>query len=340
MPYLPVFIVSLAVALLATPLASRLGARLGLLDPPVGRRRHPRRISRIGGIGLFAGFMGGAALAWQLAPLSNDDDRLRLSGVLIGAGFVFAAGLLDDWREMGPGPQLMVQFVASLIALSTIVFIERFNLPFFNEPVVLSWPLAAGLTVFWIMGMMNTVNWLDGLDGLAAGVGAIAALLFAVHSVKLGQKEIALFPLALAGACLGFLAFNFHPARAFLGSAGAMVLGWGLATLSILTPARVATALLVMAIPIADMAFQIFYRWRHGYSPARGDRGHLHYRLLDLGLSQRQIVVSYWLFCAVFGALALLTSTRIFKLGAMVTLGIIVVGVLVVLSKRNPENRT
>ncbi|MBI4771152.1 MAG: undecaprenyl/decaprenyl-phosphate alpha-N-acetylglucosaminyl 1-phosphate transferase, partial [Chloroflexi bacterium] len=311
-----IFFTALLVSLLATPLAGWAGRQLGLVALPGGRRVHPGPVARIGGAGLFAGFLGGALLAWRLAPLSNPDDRLRLSGVLIGAGFVFAAGLLDDWREMGPGPQFLVQFVAALIALATVVFIERFTNPLTDREVLLAWPLAALVTAFWIMGMMNTVNWLDGLDGLAAGVGAIAALLFAAHSYQLGQRGIALYPLALAGACLGFLVFNFHPARVFLGSAGALTLGWGLATLSILAPARVATALLVMAVPITDTAFQIVDRWRHGRSPVRGDRGHLHYRLLDLGLSQHQIVLSYWLFCAAFGALALLTSSRVYKLGA------------------------
>ncbi len=333
MTYALIFLASLLLALLVTPLAGRLGMRLGWTDAPTGRRKHEGRIPRIGGVGLFAGFMAGAALAWWLAPLSNPDDRLRLSGVLIGSGFVFLAGLLDDWREMGPGPQLLAQFAASLIALVTVVFIERFNNPINDREVILAWPAAGALTVFWIMGMMNTVNWLDGLDGLAAGVGAIAAALFAIHSYQLEQMEIALFPLALAGACLGFLAFNFSPARVFLGSAGAMTLGWGLATLSILAPARVATALLVMAVPITDTAYQIFDRWRRGRSPARGDRGHLHFRLLGLGLSQRQIVVGYWAFCAVFGALALLTSTRIYKLGALVLLGVLVLAVLILLSR-------
>jgi UDP-N-acetylmuramyl pentapeptide phosphotransferase/UDP-N-acetylglucosamine-1-phosphate transferase len=168
--------------------------------------------------------------------------------------------------------------------------------------------------------MMNTVNWLDGLDGLAAGVGAIAAGLFAIHSYQLGQTEIALFPTALAGACLGFLPFNFHPARVFMGTAGAMVLGYALATLSILAPARIATALLVMGVPIVDVAWLIINRWRRGESPAHSGRDHLHHRLLALGLGQRQIVLMYYLFCLFFGGLALMLSSRLFKLVALLVL--------------------
>jgi UDP-GlcNAc:undecaprenyl-phosphate GlcNAc-1-phosphate transferase len=188
------------------------------------------------------------------------------------------------------------------------------------------------------MGMMNTVNWLDGLDGLATGVGGIAALLFALHAYSLAQHTIALYALALAGACAGFLPFNFRPARVFLGSAGAMVLGYALATLSILAPARVATALLVMVIPIADTAFQIVDRWRRGHSPLKGDRGHLHFQLVDRGLPQTRIVLAYWAFCAVFGALALLIESRIYKLVALGGLGLAVVAVLVWLRRPTPPS--
>jgi len=267
-----------------------------------------------------------------LAP-PHERLRLPLTGVLVGAAFVFLFGLADDWFEFKAGPQFGAQFLAAVIAIAATVFVEEVTLPivgFTRFPWFITYPL----TVLWVMGMMNTVNFLDGLDGLASGVGAIAAFVFAVHSYRLGQPDTASYSLALAGACLGFLLFNFHPARAFLGSAGAMTLGYALATLSILAPARVATALLVMAIPIADTGFQLLDRWRRGQPPTRGDRGHLHYRLVDLGLSHRQIVVSYWIFCAVFGALALVISAPIYKLIALGILGVVVMGVLATLRVR------
>ncbi|MCP5015764.1 MAG: undecaprenyl/decaprenyl-phosphate alpha-N-acetylglucosaminyl 1-phosphate transferase, partial [Ketobacter sp.] len=194
--------------------------------------------------------------------------------------------------------------------------IERATLPVFGYvekfPALITYPL----TIFWIMGMINTVNWLDGLDGLAAGVTAIASILFAIHAYSLGQLTVALFPLALAAACLGFLPFNFHPARVFMGS-GSMLLGFALASLSILAPAKVATALLVLGIPIIDVAWLIIQRWRQRGNPTAAGRDHLHYRLFDLGLSQRQVVLLYYTFCAAFGLLALFIEVRIFKLVAM-----------------------
>jgi len=180
---------------------------------------------------------------------------------------------------------------------------------------------------------MNTVNWLDGLDGLAAGVAAIAALLFAVHSYgRIGQLTVGLFPVALVGACLGFLPWNFYPARVFMGTAGSMFLGYNLAAFSLIAPAKLATALLVLGIPILDVAWQIMMRLRHGRAPWLADRSHLHHRLFDLGLSQRQVVVGYYGFCAGFGLLALVLTNRLYKLYALGLLGVIVLGTLIALT--------
>ncbi len=332
-----VFAVAFVVAAVGTFLAGRLGRRWGLVDLPGGRRTHAGAVPRIGGLGLFAGFFL-TALTLYASGSDKSAHSVPLLGVLIGTAFVALFGLADDRFEFRAGPQFAAQIVAAIIAIAATVFIEQVTLPFFNRVADFSpyrWFVTYPLTILWVMGMMNTVNFLDGLDGLASGVGAIAAILFAVHLIMVWKNyQLAAYSLALAGACLGFLIFNFHPARVFLGSAGAMTLGYALATLSILAPARVATALLVMAIPIADTGFQMIDRWRRGQSPTRGDRGHLHYRLIDLGLSQRQIVVGYWIFCGVFGALALLISAPIYKLIAIGVLVVIVASLLVLLSWR------
>jgi UDP-GlcNAc:undecaprenyl-phosphate GlcNAc-1-phosphate transferase len=328
-----VFLAALGIALVVTPLAGRVGQRLGIVDVPGGRRKHAGAIARIGGVGLCAGFFL-TALGLFATGVFKPEHQEPLAGVLLGTAFVFVIGLIDDRNTLKAWPQLLTQIAAGIIAVATTVFIGKVTIPGLERPWDIPTWIAYPITIAWVIGMMNTVNFLDGLDGLAAGVGAIAAVLFAIHSHTLQQDEIALYALALAAACLGFLVFNFNPARVFLGSAGAMVLGYALATLSILAPARVATALLVMAIPIADTGFQAFDRWRRGQSPAQGDRGHLHYRLMDLGFSQRGIVLGYWAFCAVFGALALIISAPAYKLIAIGVLGLIVVGVLVLLSWR------
>ena len=327
-----VFLAALGIALVVTPLAGRVGQRLRIVDVPGGRRKHAGAIARIGGVGLCAGFFL-AALGLFAAGVFKPEHRQPLAGVLLGTAFVFVVGLIDDRYTLKAWPQLLTQVAAGIIAVATTVFIGKVTIPGIGPWDIPTW-ITYPITIAWVIGMMNTVNFLDGLDGLAAGVGAIAAVLFAYHSYTLDQHEIALYALALAAACLGFLVLNFNPARVFLGSAGAMVLGYALATLSILAPARVATALLVMAIPIVDTGFQAFDRWRRGQSPAQGDRGHLHYRLMDIGFSQRQIVLGYWAFCAVFGALALIISAPAYKLIAISVLALMVIGILVLLSRR------
>jgi UDP-GlcNAc:undecaprenyl-phosphate GlcNAc-1-phosphate transferase len=285
---------------------------------------HRGEVSRLGGIALFIGFMSAGLLVFSLSaagiwgPIGTEDRKL-LAGVLLGSVIAFAFGLWDDLRQLPPWPQFAAQFGAALVAIAFDVIVERVTLPIYGLTIFPVW-ITYPLTVFWVMGMINTVNWLDGLDGLAAGVGAIASLLFAIHAYSLGQITVALFPLALAAACLGFLPFNFHPARIFMGSSGSMLLGFALASLSILAPAKVATALLVLGVPIIDVAWLIIERWRRQGNPTQSGRDHLHYRLLDLGFSQRQIVLLYYAFCAIFGALALLIADRFFKLIALAVL--------------------
>lgn len=324
MMYVVVFVLAFGLALLVTPLSAALGRRLGLVDRPGGRRTHRGEISRLGGIALFAGFMGAGLLVFGLSaaglwPSLRAEEHKLLAGILLGSMVMFAFGLWDDNRELPAWPQFAAQFIVALVAISFDIIVERVTLPIFGYTVFPGW-ITYPLTIFWVMGMINTVNWLDGLDGLAAGVTAIASLLFAIHAYSLGQTMVALFPLALAAACLGFLPFNFQPARVFMGSSGSMFLGFAVASLSILAPAKMATALLVLGIPIIDVAWLTVQRWRRG-NPAQAGRDHLHYRLLDVGLSPRQIVLLYYLFCATFGVLALLIEDRLFKLIALAIMG-------------------
>jgi UDP-GlcNAc:undecaprenyl-phosphate GlcNAc-1-phosphate transferase len=344
--YLLVLGTSAALALILTPLANRLGHRLNIVDRPGGRRVHGRAVPRLGGVALFAAFLvavGVAAWRGVLTAGYSVDDSARLNGLLIGGLGAFLFGLIDDRFDLPPLPQIAFQFVLSLIALVTLLWLERFTLPFFGLVALdtYAWGpcVYVPLTILWVMGMMNTVNWLDGLDGLAAGVGAILCLVLAIHMHRVGQPSVALLPLALLGALLGFLPYNIAPARIFLGSAGAFFLGYTLGGLGLIAGGRVATALMVMGLPVVDVAWQIFDRVRHRRSPAQADRGHLHFRLLDLGLSERAIVLLYWSFCALFGLLALTVSSRLYKMLALMGIGVVVIVVLALLSrneKRDP----
>lgn len=341
MTYLVVFVTAFILALTLAPLSGLLGRRLQVTDRPGGRRAHQGEVSRLGGVALFVAFAGAGLLVFGLSALGiwppvATEDRKLLTGVLLGSTVVFAFGLWDDRRELSAWPQFVAQFGVALIAIGFDIIIERVTLPIFGYTIFPPW-ITYPLTVFWVMGMINTVNWLDGLDGLAAGVTAIASLLFAVHAYRLEQTTVALFPLALAAACLGFLPFNFHPARVFMGSSGSMFLGYALASLSILAPAKVATALLVLGIPIIDVAWVTIRRWRRQRNPMLAGRDHLHHRLLEFGLTQRQIVLLYYTFCTTFGLLALLIEVRLFKLIALAIMGTLTVGLLWWLAKQEAQ---
>jgi UDP-GlcNAc:undecaprenyl-phosphate GlcNAc-1-phosphate transferase len=319
-PFVVVFGVALLVALAATPLAAAWGRRQGLVDEPGPRRWHQGAIPRTGGIALFVAFMSAALLAqWLPVPRQDPKEIVRFLGIALGTTFLFVFGYLDDRFELAPGPQYIGQAVAGLLAIACLVFIERVMNPFTDRITVFPYPFVVVFTLAWIMGMINTINFLDGVDGLAGGVGAIVAAILAIHMLREGQYSVALLPLALLGATLGFLPFNFYPARIFLGS-GALILGYLIATLGIAAGAKLALLMLVLAIPIVDVAWLMISRLRRRQSIGQADRRHLHYRLIDLGLSQRQVVLLYYTYCVVLGAAALLIDSRLLKLVVLVAL--------------------
>ena len=331
--YLIVFLVAAAAAALLAPLSIRLGYKLGIADRPGGRREHAGEIPRLGGIALFFPFVLALAVGLALRiPTADPNEPRRLLGLVVGCTWMFLAGLADDRWDLSPPMQLAMHMSAGAIAIGALIFIERVNNPLTDRLVILPPVVVIGLTMFWVVGMINTVNWLDGLDGLAAGVGAILCIVLSIHMHRTGQHSVAILPLALLGAAVGFLPYNFYPARVFMDSAGAFFLGYALACLGIIAGARVATVLLVMGVPIVDVAWQIVDRIRRRRSPGGGDRGHLHFRLFDRGLPQRVIVLAYWAFCGLFGLLALAISSRLYKLIALLALGGLVLAALIYLS--------
>jgi len=322
------------IALVLTPLAGGIGRRLGIVATPGGRRQHKGSISKMGGVGLVLGFFGalGVAQLWPIATADSDELR-RLWALIIGAMITFIFGLIDDLYELPAGVEYLGYLLASAVAAANLIILERFNNPLTAATVVLPALLYIPLTLFWLTGMTVTVNWLDGLDGLAAGISAIPALVLSIHMARSQQYSVVPQALALMGASLGFLVYNVSPARTFLGSNGAFFLGYTLGALGLIAGGRVATVLLVMGIPIVDVAWTIVDRWRHGLSPFRGDRRHLHFRLQDAGFSTRIIVFIYWAFCAFSGLLALVLSSRLYKLVALLLLGVLTLVLLLYLSR-------
>ncbi len=338
--FLLVFSIGLSVSLILVPVADWLGRRFNITTKPGGRRINEgdqRHVSKLGSIALFGGFIT-AALAAQLLPVPRQDpyEFIRLIGLLAGGGVIFIFGLLDDIYEFGATPQFIGQFTAAGIAIIFQIFIEYFNNPLTGQQTD-SFPYLITVTIslFWLIFVMNTMNWLDGMDGLSGGVTFIAGAMLFVNSafrVEPAQLSVSLLPLALMGATLGFTLYNFYPARIFMGG-GAQFLGYTLGALSIIGGAKMATILLVLGLPLIDVVWQAVSRMLRGRSPFSGDRGHLHFRLQDMGFSQRQIVTGYYVFCLAFGALTLITSSQLFKFIALGVLLLIVGAALILLTR-------
>lgn len=328
-----VFVLAITISLAITPLALYLGQRFQIVSTPGGRRQNEgdlRRVSKLGGLALFSSFTVAVIVA-QFLPVPRFDpyEVIRLVGLLLGGTVIFIVGLLDDIFDFKALPQFLGQFLAAGIAITFQIFIEYFNNPLTGQETE-PWPFLVTviLSFFWLVGMMNTVNFLDGLDGLAVGVAFIAGAMLFINSafrVQPPQTSVSLLPLALMGASLGFLLYNFYPAQIFMGG-GAVYLGYLLGTLSIIGGAKMATILLVMGLPLLDVAWQAVNRLVRGRSPFEGDRGHVHFRLLDMGFSQRQIVLIYYFFCAFFGLLTLVADSQPFK---FIALGVMIILVLI-----------
>ncbi len=338
MTFLLVFGLALSTTLLLVPLADWLGRRFNITSRFGGRRQSEsdaRRVSKLGGIALYGGFVT-AVLAAQLLPVPRLDsyEVIRLSGLLIGGTVVFLTGILDDIFDLPPLAQFAGQFLGAAIAILFQIFIEYFNDPFTGQQTApWSFVITVAISLFWLVGMMNTMNWLDGADGLAGGVTFIAGATLFINSafrVEPAQTSVSLLHLALMGCTLGFVIYNFYPARIFMGG-GATFLGFVLGALAIIGGAKMATILLVMGLPLLDSVWQVLNRVRQKRSPFSGDRGHLHFRLIDIGISQRQIVIGYYFFCTFFGVLTLITASRFFKFAALGFMALIaVVGFLIV----------
>ena len=297
------------------PLVRQLGLRWGLIDQPDPRKQHTAPMVRLGGIGIVAGFVLGLLLIWRLGgfvELPPARDALIWT-TLAGSLCYFVIGLADDLFSLPPLPRLGGQVAVAMAVWSQGVRIGAIDLPFGGGAGVipLPEPLSLLFTVIWLVGITNAINWLDGLDGLAAGVSGIAAVALLSVSYSLSQPAPGLLAAALAGSCLGFLRHNFNPAQIFMGDGGSYFLGFALAAISIVGPAKGLTSvsllfpLLILALPLADMSAVIMGRVSEGHSPFYPDRRHLHHRLLRAGFSHRRTVLLIYAFTQWLAALAL-----------------------------------
>jgi UDP-GlcNAc:undecaprenyl-phosphate GlcNAc-1-phosphate transferase len=303
LPGLWPFLVAFAVCALAVPVAISLSRRFGVIAAPGGRHAHSYPTPLLGGLAMYVGF----AVAVLIFLFRDYDSSVA---VLVVSGLAMALLIIDDRRPMNPWVKLGVQVFLALLAV--VIFgkqITYFGLP--GGHIIHLQMLAAPISVFWLLGMQNTVNFLDGADGLAAGVIFIVAIVLMLAAGELGQIDIVQLSAALAGTCAGFLLFNFSPAKIFMGDSGAHFLGIALGMISILGVAKVAVAFalaapaLALAVPIADTAWAILRRRMQKTSVATPDLLHLHHRLQSFGLDARQTCYVFYAATALLGALGL-----------------------------------
>ncbi len=306
-----VFIASVALAALLGVLAERSGHRLGLVDLPRIGEIQRRPIPRTGGYAALVAFWLAIGLSFLLQPAQLERlpaDNVRLFGVLVGTLALLPLAVLDDRRRLGPWPQLIGQILAATIPTLFGLRMDEIATPF--GILTVPDPLAGPLAVFWVVAMMNAINLLDTMDGLAGGIGAVASGVLFLRTVWFGQLSIAVLPLALGGACLGFLTRNWHPARIIFGSSGALFLGYMLGVITVIGGVKIGTAFLLLAVPILDVAWVAYRRIAQGRSPLHGgDAEHLPHRLRMLGMSDRAIVVALYLICALIGVAVLATHS-------------------------------
>lgn len=300
-------VVALVAAALLTPLAAQLARRVGAVSQPAGRNIHDVPMPLLGGLAILAGFL--IPVIYYL-PLFDTPSK----GLIGGAIVVCLIGALDDIFDLNPALKLAGQIGAAVIPVAAGLTIDHITVPFLGAGDL--GPAQYPVTILWFVALTNMINFIDGMDGLAAGVSAIGLTTFAVLAASLGRSVPAIIAASLAGAAIGFLRHNFHPARIFMGDAGSLLLGFVVAGVAVSGVMKSAAALaivlpmIVMAIPILDTSFVVLKRLKYGMPVYSADRSHFHHRFFSIGWGQRRTVLAMYVFCSIMSAVAIVISFR------------------------------
>ena len=303
-------LVALVVSFLMTPVVKTFAYKVGAIDVPKDNRRmHKVPIPRLGGLAIFIGFMVSILLFAEISA--------EMKSILLGAVIIVVLGVVDDIMALPAMLKFVIQIAAALIpALNGVQILAFSNPNIFSES--LYWVLgglSVPFTVLWIVAITNAVNLIDGLDGLANGVSAISATTMLVIALVGGQTQVSIVLAALVGACVGFMPYNMNPAKMFMGDTGATFLGFILATMSIqglfkyYAVVSFVVPFLILGLPIFDTAFAFIRRVAHGQRPMHADRSHIHHRLIDMGLNQKQAVATLYVISAILGLSAVVLTT-------------------------------
>ncbi|MBR0374880.1 MAG: undecaprenyl/decaprenyl-phosphate alpha-N-acetylglucosaminyl 1-phosphate transferase [Mogibacterium sp.] len=311
-----VFVVALLISFVMTPVSMRLAKRVGAMDiPKDDRRMHTDVIPRFGGLAIFLGSM---TAIWLFAGYDKNIRTAILCGTLM-----YMLGAVDDIKSLKAKPKFIGQFVIAIIAYASGIRIKFIANYFGGEgKVILGTTACFIITVLWIVGITNTINLIDGLDGLAAGVSAIICVCMAyvayIHGNIYGMVVVCTSLMAIAGACIGFLPYNFSPAKTFMGDSGALYLGFMIATLSVISPLKRATLIatavpvIALAVPIFDTFMAMARRILRRQSIMVADKEHLHHRLISQGYDQRRSVIMLYGITGIMGVAAILMSRELY----------------------------
>jgi UDP-GlcNAc:undecaprenyl-phosphate GlcNAc-1-phosphate transferase len=348
MIYILPFIISFVLAFLITPIVKFFLIKRNLAISEIRKRDiHKKPIPRLGGVAVFLSFIL-VILGYLIVKpdslifLTASQEKFlgidrNLFGLILGAVVLVIVGAVDDIRGMNPWVKLFWQIVSSVIITYFGIHITHFANPFGGLEVELgSWTYL--FATIWIVLIVNVMNWLDGVDGLVGGISPIALIILAILSVRMDQPATALITIILAGSVLGFLPYNFNPAKIFLGDSGSMFLGFMIAIAAIISGGKIATVGLVLGIPILDAVWVVMRRIFSGKSVVQADKYHLHHRFLEAGFTQKQTVFIFYLISALFGIVALQNGTHgkvVASLWLLIIMVIIGIGLIILRKRKN-----
>ena len=321
-------IAALLTSILITPLVKRLAFRIGAVDAPNYRKVHSRIMPRLGGLAIFIAFVVGYIFLMSETP--KYESPYMPFAIILGATVIVITGILDDMYEISAKAKMLGQIIAACI----IIFFGGIQIEFINLPFggALDFGfLSIPFTLLWIVGITNAINLIDGLDGLAAGVSTIALITLACMAFIMGNMFVVAIAAILACSTIGFLFYNFHPAKIFMGDTGALFLGFMIAVMSLLgfkgiTVFSFIIPVIMLGVPISDTFFAIVRRLRNKQKWSDPDKSHLHHRLIDIGFSHRQTVLIIYAIASLFGLAAITISVS--KLwGAILLITVIIVAI-------------
>lgn len=329
-----------------TRLVRALATHFDIRDyPDRPRKIHTKPLPKLGGLAIFASFVFGILVLTFLRGTA-EISVIRIAGFILGGMVLIIGGILDDKYDLRSSQQIWFPVVAALLVVLTGTHISYISNPFGGKIIldqykILGYPLFGSLLVFgWLLVLTYTTKFLDGMDGLVSGISGIAGLVIFGLSLRpeVNQTTTAFLALIFAAACFGFLPLNFYPAKIFLGEGGSVFTGFMIAVLAVISGGKIATALLVLGIPVLDAVWVVVRRVWFKSSPFVGDKKHLHFRLLDIGLSQRQAVLLLYFLAAAFGGVAVFLQS-LGKLVALLILGLVmlIVALSVVEIYRNKQ---